>query len=136
VPPLPQVDRYWLTCLAILMTMQGAFYGMPNSAAHRMHRALKISYQSLAKHLRGLENPSLWDLSWRIAPVGSWTASTGLVQHGVREFSTGEFIPRDVGNADAIRHGLLANLVRDSPPNNLAYLHDLCNKTAPMRVSS
>jgi hypothetical protein len=114
------------------MTMQGTFYGMPSSAARRMHKALNISYRSLAKLLKTLENPSLRDLSWRKAPIGSWTSSAGMVRHGIGEFSTGEFIPRDVGNADDIRHGLLANLVQGLPPNDLAYLHDLCNKTAPM----
>jgi hypothetical protein len=115
------------------MTMQGAFYGMPNSAARRMHKALNISYpRSLAKLLKKLENPSLRNLSWREAPVGSWTSSAGMVRHGIGEFSTGEFIPRDVGNADAIRHGLLANLEQGLPPNDLAYLQDLCKKTAPM----
>ena len=113
------------------MMMQGAFYGMPNSAACRMHKALN-TYKSLAKHLRSIENPSLRDLSWRKAPVGSWTSSAGLVRHGIGEFSTGEFIPRDVRNADAVRHKLLANLVKGLPPNDLAFLNNLCNKTAPM----
>jgi len=113
------------------MTMQGAFYGMPNSAARRMHKALNISYRSLAKHLQNLENPFLRDLSWRKAPIGSWTSSAGMVRHGIGEFSTGEFIPRDVGKTDAVRHGLLASLVKGLPPVDLAHLHDLCNKTAP-----
>lgn len=110
--------------------MQGAFYGMPNSTAHCMHKALNISYRSLVKRLKTLENPSLQDLSWCKAPIRSWTSSPHMVQHGIGEFSTREFIPCDVGNADDIRHGLLANLIQGLPPNNLAYLHDLCNKTA------
>jgi hypothetical protein len=123
----------WFTSPPIIMTMHHGFYGMPQSPPRRMHEAHAI-YPSLAKQLRALDNHSFRDMSWRQAPPASWTMSAGSVRHGVGEFSTGDFMPRDVGNADAIRLLLLKNLIRTTPAADLVFFHDLCNKTAPLYV--
>jgi hypothetical protein len=121
----------WFTSTPIVMTLHNGFYGMPRSPPHRMHDA-HATYPSLKKHLHALDNHSLRDMSWRQAPPGAWTMSAGSVRHGVGEFSTGEFLPRDLGNADAIRHTLLKDLIKTTPPADLVFFHDLCNRTAPM----